>query len=290
VTRVGFLGLGRMGGAMARRVAAAGLLAAVWNRSPGPAEALAGELGVEACATPADVARVSDVVVTMVSDGAAVEAVAHGPDGLVAGLRPGAVWAEMSTIGRAPVAALAQLAAGRGAAFVDAPVSGSVAAASAGTLTIMVGGEEDALERARPALEAMGQTVLHLGGPGAGATMKLAVNSLVFAVVQAVAESLVLAEAAGIERSRAYDVFGASAARSPVVDYRRPQFEDLEGAPVSFSLELTAKDFGLILGLASELGARMPQAELNADVVQAAIAAGRREQDIAAVAAYLRGD
>jgi 3-hydroxyisobutyrate dehydrogenase/2-hydroxy-3-oxopropionate reductase len=196
----------------------------------------------------------------------------------------------MSTIGRAPVAALGELAAARGAAFLDAPVSGSVATAADGALTIMVGGDAAALERARPALEAMGRTVLHLGGPGAGATMKLAVNSLVFAVVQAVAESLVLVEAAGVERSQAYDVFAASAARSPVVDYRRPQFEDPEGAPVSFSLELTAKDFGLILGLASELGARMPQAELNAEVVRAAIAAGRGDEDVAAVAAYLRGD
>ena len=137
----------------------------------------------------------------------------------------------------------------------------------------------------------MGETVLHLGGEGAGATMKLAVNSLVFAVVQAVAEALVLAEVGGHRAlDQAYDVFAASAARSPVVDYRRPQFEDPDGAPVSFSMDLTAKDFALILGLASELGVRMPQAELNADVVRAAIAAGRGEQDIAAVAAYLRGD
>ena len=286
--RVGFLGLGRMGTAMARRVAGAGLLAAVWNRSPQPARALADELGVEACATPADVARASDVVVTMLSDGAAVDAVARGDDGLLAGLRPGAVWVEMSTIGRAPVDGLAGLAASRGAAFLDAPVSGSVTAAAGGTLTIMVGGDEAALERARPALQAMGGTVLHLGAQGTGATMKLAINGLVFAVVQAVAEALVLSEAAGIQRSTAYDVIAASAARSPVVDYRRPQFEDPDGAPVSFSMHLTAKDFALILGLALELGVRMPQAELNADVVQSAIADGRGDQDIAAVASHLR--
>jgi 3-hydroxyisobutyrate dehydrogenase len=151
-----------------------------------------------------------------------------------------------------------------------------------------VGGDEAVLERARPALQAMGGTVLHLGAQGAGATMKLAINGLVFAVVQAVAEALVLSEAAGIDRSTAYDVIAASAARSPVVDYRRPQFEDPDGAPVSFSMQLTAKDFGLILGLASELAVRLPQAELNADVVRAAIAAGRGDEDIAAVAAHLR--
>jgi 3-hydroxyisobutyrate dehydrogenase/2-hydroxy-3-oxopropionate reductase len=194
----------------------------------------------------------------------------------------------MSTIGRAPVDDLGELVASRGAAFLDAPVSGSVASAAGGTLMIMVGGDEAALERARPALEAMGGTILHLGAQGSGATMKLAINGLVFAVVQAVAEALVLSEAAGIERSTAYDVIAASAARSPVVDYRRPQFEDPDGAPVSFSMHLTAKDFALILGLASELGVRMPQAERNADVVQSAIADGRGDQDIAAVASHLR--
>lgn len=287
--RVGFYGLGMMGAPMARNIGVAGLLAGVGNRTRSTAERVAADLGVPAFATPAELARASDVVVTMVSDAAAIEALADGPDGVLAGLRPGSVWVDMSTTGPAGLEALSTRLAAIECELVDAPVSGSVAVAERAALTIMAGGSPAAFERVQPVLATMGANVLHLGPLGAGATMKLSVNSLIFAINEAVAESLVLAERAGISRTAAYDVFEASAADSPVVRYRRPQFESPDDAPTTFRLVLAAKDLDLILGLARSVGAAMPQAERTAEIVRGAIAAGRGEQDLALVAAYLRG-
>jgi 3-hydroxyisobutyrate dehydrogenase-like beta-hydroxyacid dehydrogenase len=207
---------------------------------------------------------------------------------LAEGLRPDHVVLEMSTIAPATIRRIAPVVAERGAALLDAPVSGSVPLVEAGTLLIMVGGEASALGRARPLLDALSSKVIHVGALGAGATAKLAVNALVHGLGVALSESLVLAERAGLERSAAYEVFASGAAAAPFVLYKRAAFERPEETPVAFSLGLVAKDLDLILALAREVGAAMPQAERNREEVRAAIETGLGTADMSALAAYLR--
>jgi 3-hydroxyisobutyrate dehydrogenase/2-hydroxy-3-oxopropionate reductase len=176
----------------------------------------------------------------------------------------------------------------RGAELLDAPVSGSVPVVERGELLIMVGGDEEALEGARPVLDALSSRILHVGELGAGATMKLAVNALVHGLNVALAESLVLAERAGVERATAYEVFASGAAAAPFVLYKRAAYERPDETPVAFSLDLVAKDLDLILELARAVGAPMRQTEANRDEVRAAIDAGFAEADLSAIAVHLR--
>jgi 3-hydroxyisobutyrate dehydrogenase-like beta-hydroxyacid dehydrogenase len=286
--RVGLAGLGRMGTPIARNLAAAGILRGVHSRTAETRRRLAGELGVEAFETPAELAAESDVIVTSVTDGEAVRQLYEGPAGFLEGIRPGSLGLEMSTIGPRPVEWLAGRLAAEDCGLVDAPVSGSVALAETGTLTIMAGGSAEDIARAMPALEAVGSTIFHLGPVGSGATMKLAVNNVIYGLNQSIAESLVLAERAGVDRLRAYEVFAASAIAAPFVHYRRDAFERPGEVPVAMSLVLAEKDLELILELAAWLGARLPQAEVNVQVTREAEAAGHAEEDISAVAAFLR--
>jgi len=286
--KVGFAGLGRMGAPMARNLARAGLLVAVYNRTRSVADEFAREVGVEPCATPADLAARADVLVTMVADDQASELVYLGAGGFLDSLRPGTVCVEMSTVGVGYVQRLARRVEERGGVLLDVPVSGSVALASDGTLTLLVGGDPTAAERVAPVLEALGSTILSLGPAGAGATMKLAVNAVVYGLNEALSEALVLAERSGIPRSRAYEAFASSAIAAPFVHYRRSAFERPDETPVAFRLALAEKDLELILGLADEVGAELPQARLNADVLRAAGEAGFGDADVSAVAEYLR--
>jgi 3-hydroxyisobutyrate dehydrogenase len=280
---VGLLGTGRMGSAMARALAGAGYEVVCWNRSPGPAAALADAIGGRAVATPADVARAAGVCVTMLADGAAVDAVYAGRDGLLAGAHPGNVFADASTVAPATLRAHAAAATAVGAALLDTPVSGSVGLAESGKLTIMVGGESADLERARPVLDAMAATVFHMGPLGSGAAMKLAVNTVIFGLNQAVAESVRLAEEAGIKRAAAYEVLAVSAVGAPYLGYKRAAFLEPDSTPVAFSLDLAAKDLRLIADLGSAVGVPLPQAETNLAAIEAASAAGGGDRDFSAV-------
>jgi 3-hydroxyisobutyrate dehydrogenase-like beta-hydroxyacid dehydrogenase len=288
VTAVGVLGIGRMGGSMARALAAAGFEVVCWNRTPAAAAELAAELGGRAVRRPADVATAADVCVSMLADGPAVEAVYCGPDGLLAGARIGNVLVDSSTVPPSTIRRLEVAARRAGAGLLDAPVSGSVSLAESGSLTIMVGGEAADLERARPVLNALATTIFHLGPLGTGAAMKLAVNAVVFGLNEALAEGLVLAEAAGIDRSIAYDVLAASAVRSPFIDYKRSAFIDPQATPVAFALDLAAKDLRLISALATELGLALPGAATALAVIAAASAGDRGGRDLATVAEHLR--
>ena len=212
----------------------------------------------------------------MLADGAAVDAVYAGPDGLLAGAHPGSVFADASTVAPATLRGHAAAASAVGAGLLDTPVSGSVGLAESGKLTIMVGGAAADLERARPILEALAGTVFHLGPLGTGAAMKLAVNTLIFGLNQAVAEGLSLAEAAGIDGPTAYDVLTASAAGAPLVGYKRAAFLEPETTPVAFSLDLAAKDLRLIAALAEAVGVDMPQARTNLRRHRSGRRAGRR--------------
>jgi 3-hydroxyisobutyrate dehydrogenase/2-hydroxy-3-oxopropionate reductase len=289
MTPVGVLGIGRMGGSMARALAAAGFEVVCWNRTPAAAEVLAEELGGRSVGRPADVAAAADVCVSMLADGAAVEAVFRGPDGLFAGSRPGNVFLDSSTVAPSTIRGLEAEAREGGAGLLDAPVSGSVALARSGDLTIMVGGEAVDLDRARPVLDALARTVFHMGPLGSGAAMKLAVNAVIFGLNEALAEGLVLAEAAGIERQAAYDVLAASAVGAPYVGYKRAAFLEPSSGPVAFALDLAAKDLRLIADLAREVGVPMPQATANLEVIAAASAGGHGERDFSTVAEHLRG-
>src|SRR3990172_7595295 len=175
-----------------------------------------------------------------------------------------------------------------GAGILDAPVSGSVALAEAGRLTIMVGGETDDVERARPVLEALATSIFHMGPLGSGAAMKLAVNTVIFGLNEALAEGLALAQAAGIGRVAAYDVLTASAAGAPYVGYKRAAFLEPETTPVAFSLALAAKDLRLIADLARQVALSMPGTETALEVIEAAIRSLGSDRDFSAVASHLR--
>ena len=286
---VGLVGTGRMGSAMARALARSGRSLVMANRSRAKCEMLAAEIGGRVVDTPAEVAAAADVTLTMLADDAAVSDVYGGSDGLLAGARRGSVLVDLSTVTPDTLRAFADRARDAGVGLLDAPVSGSTTTAESGKLMLMVGGEADDLERARPALEPLATSIFHLGGLGSGAAMKLAVNTIIFGLNGALSEGLVLAERAGIDRAAAYDVIAASAVGAPFVQYKRAAFVDPAGTPVAFSLDLAAKDLGLITAFAEALGVDVPQAATNLALVRAASSEGRGGNDFSTIAAYLRG-
>lgn len=286
--KVAVLGLGRMGAAMAGVIGPAGHEVVLWNRTRSRAEALASSLGADVADTPAAATEAADVVIASLADDAALMEVHAGPGGTLEGAKEGTVIADTSTVDPGTITDLAPRFRERGAFLLDAPVSGSVALVEKGELTSMVGGEPEALERARPVLEAMSKAIFHLGANGTGATMKLAVNSLVHATNLAIAEALVMAEKAGVERSRAYEVFASGAGASPFLLYKRQSFQDPDRAPVAFSVELMRKDLDLILSLAERLGSPVRQLTATSEVTDATIAQGMADRDMSAVAVYLR--
>jgi 3-hydroxyisobutyrate dehydrogenase-like beta-hydroxyacid dehydrogenase len=282
------VGTGRMGGAMATRLARHDFRVTVHNRTPERASRLAVDIGAFVAGTPREAVSGADVVLVSLADDAAVTEAYSGPDGLAAGLHPGAIVLETSTVAPATVRGLAPLVEARDAALLDAPVSGSVPVVERGELTFMVGGDPEALRKARPVLDVLSARVFHLGPLGAGATMKLAVNAIVHALNQALSEALVLAEKAGVDRTAAYEVFAASAIAAPFVHYKRDAYLHPEETPVAFMLDLVAKDLALIEDLATEVGARMDQSRTNRAVVEQAVANGYGPRDLSALAAMLR--
>jgi len=281
---IAFLGLGRMGEPMARSLVAAGYPLTVFNRTQSKARQLADELGVEVALTPAAAMQNASVAITMLADGNVLKNALTGADGLLEGAHPGSVVVDMGTTGPDDTRELREVAAEGGVALVDAPVSGSTAAAQAAALTIMVGADEDHYLRIEPILRAMGQRTIHVGPAGSGASLKLAINSAIFNMVQAVSEVLALAESCGVQPDAAYDVLEASAAAAPVVLYRRQQFLDPQGAPVTFTLDLTSKDLQMIKVVADRHGVPMPLTQTTSALVERAIDAGLGQRDVAALA------
>jgi len=285
---VGFVGLGRMGTPMARCVLQAGFSLRVWNRSPGKAEALA-SAGAIAALSPRELAENADVVVTMLADSDALDAVLTGADGLLAGLRAGAVVVDTSTIGPKAARRAAAAVTEAGGHWIDAPVSGSTAIAEKGELTLMLGGETSAVERAEPVLAAFSAKRFHLGEAGAGAAMKLAVNAVVAILNEAVAESLVLAERSGIDREAAYDVLAAGAVAAPYVHYKRDAFLHPEETPCAFTVGLMRKDLELALEIAGELGVDLAAVRAADGILERAEVQGLEGEDFSRVAQVLRG-
>lgn len=286
--RVAMIGLGRMGRAMVERLVAHGLEVVVWNRTRGIADTLAAATGCTVAATARDAAVAADIVLQCLADDAALLEVCAADDGVVAGLGPASVLVDMSTVDPRTILHLAPLVAERGAALLDAPVSGSVPAVATGALTIMVGGEGAALERVRGVLGLLGTRIFHLGPSGAGSAMKLVVNGVIHALNIGLAEALVMAERSEVDRETAWEVLTASAAGAPFVTYKRPAFLDPEGTEPAFSLELVAKDLRLITGLAERVGVRATQALANRAIADAARDDGHGDRDMSWVAQILR--
>ncbi|NDL56255.1 NAD(P)-dependent oxidoreductase [Phytoactinopolyspora mesophila] len=286
--RVAVVGTGRMGAAMAVRLGETGSdVVALYNRTRAKADAVAARTGFPVAGTAREAVAQADVVLVSLGDDDAVLRTYEGDDGLAAGLKPGTVVVETSTVDPATAATVRAMVEPRGAALLDAPVSGSVPLVEKGELTFMAGGDPAALEDARPVLELLAKAVFHVGTAGTGAAMKLAVNAVILGLNQVLSEALVLAETAGIDRSTAYDVFTSSAVAAPFVHYKRAAFEHPDKTPVAFSLELVRKDLSLITGLAEQLGVAMDQTAVNHRVAEAAVDAGLGDADMSALAAFI---
>jgi 3-hydroxyisobutyrate dehydrogenase len=283
VTRVAFLGLGRMGSPMAGRLAAAGYELRVWNRSPGrAAELVAG--GATESSTPSDAAAGADVVITMVADPVALREVTFGPKGLADSIGPDAMLVDMSTVGPTAIGEVRDRLAPT--AVLDAPVLGSVPHAESGSLVIMAGGEPESLATCRPVLEAMGQ-VQHVGPPGAGAALKLVNNAVVVTTLVSLGETIPLADRAGTELDAALDALGLG----PLASFVTRFGPNLEAPPerVNFSLALARKDLSLAIDEARALG--LDPVTLAAALARCdeAIAAGLGDGDNSGVFRHVRG-
>lgn len=279
-----------MGAAMVRTLRRAGFDVTVWNRNPSKAQDVARESGATAATTVVEAVDGATVVLSSLADDAAVEDVYLGSGGLAAAVGPGQVVVETSTVDPGTQRTVGAAVEASGASFLDAPVSGSVATVDAAALTIMAAGPESALEEARPVLDALAANIVHVGDRGKGAATKLAVNALVHGLNVALAEALVLAERAGVDRSTAYDVFASGAGGAPFVQYKREAYEHPDQAAVAFSLDLVAKDLELITDLGRQVGAPMRQASTGLDIVNDAIADGLGDHDMSAIAVHLRKD
>ena len=284
--RVGFLGLGTMGAAMAANLARTGFAVTAWNRTPRPRPDLEA-LGATIAATPADVARSTDVVVICVSDTPDVEAVLFGPDGVASGARHGQLVVDCSTISPSATRDFAGRLAGAGVVLVDAPVSGGSEGAQKATLTIFCGGATADVERARPILAAMGTTITHVGPSGSGQAVK-AVNQVILAGTYiGVAEGIVLAMKAGLDVEQVVGALGGGAAQSWVLANRSGRMI-ANDYPLGFKVALHRKDLGIALDLAREMGADLPVSALAAAFEDDLIAGDHAEEDMSALARVIR--
>jgi 3-hydroxyisobutyrate dehydrogenase-like beta-hydroxyacid dehydrogenase len=218
---LGFVGLGAMGSRIAKRLLEAGHPVIGFNRTKSKAESLL-ELGMQWGQTPKAVAQAADITFTMITDTAALEALAHGPDGILSGLEPNKIFVDMSTVNPVYSRELAQEVSEIGASMLDAPVSGSIVTLDAGKLAIMVGGPETTYERIRPILLDIGPTVTHMGPNGAAASMKLALNLGICVQMLAFSEGIVMAEKAGVPRKLAVETYLSTVVASPALGYRAP--------------------------------------------------------------------
>jgi len=278
-TPVGFVGLGAMGGRMARRLLDGGFALHGYNRTPAKAAGLVAA-GMILAASPREVAERTEAVFTMVTDDAALEAVTGGPQGIVAGLRRGAILIEMSTVSPAVIHRLAGAVTARGGALLDAPVSGSPATLDAGQLSFMVGGDPAVLERARPFLAAIGPTLTHVGPVGLAKSMKIAVNQGLAVQMLSFAESVLLAEKAGIRRETAVEALMKSVIASPMVKYRGPFVLGMP-AEAWFDVDMIQKDLRLALDMARASAVALPSVALTHELLTAAKGLGLAKYDFA---------
>src|SRR5215470_4519311 len=276
--RTGFVGLGAMGTHMARNLQRAGLLAAVWNRSSGKAQALAAELKVEAPATLAELAAACEAIVSCVSADADVLEVTRA---LAPALRHGALMLDCSTVSAETARQAAQLLEPRGADFLDCPVSGGVEGARDGTLAIMVGGKPEAFERAQPILRALGRTIAHFGPVGSGQAAKATNQIMCAGIIEAIAEAMAFARAQGLPLERLVETLGKGAGSSWYFVHRAPNM--VRGAyPAGFRVRLHAKDLGICRDMAARFGVALPVVERMLGEYADLVARGYGDEDISA--------
>jgi 2-hydroxy-3-oxopropionate reductase len=286
--RVGFVGLGLMGRPMARNLLATGFPLAVHSRSSPPVDELVA-LGATRASSPAGVAAASDVVITMLPDTPDVEAVLFGQGGVAEGIREGSLVIDMSTIDPIATRGYAERLEGLGVAMLDAPVSGGEIGAMEGTLSIMVGGPEEAFGRALPLLRAMGGTIVHVGAAGAGQVTKACNQLVVASAVEAVAEALVLAATAGVDPAKVREALLGGFAGSKVLELHGRRMLDGDFAP-GFRAALMAKDGRIVLKAAEALGAPIPAFRAVAERLEAMLPAGRGDTDYAALVTLLEDE
>lgn len=259
-TRVGFIGLGIMGRPMALNLLHAGYPLVVHNRTREKEAELVSE-GAESASSPREVTSACEVLITMLPDSPDVEAVYFGDDGALAGASSGQLLIDMSSIAPSVAVAVSDAARDMGADALDAPVSGGDVGARDGTLSIMVGGSDDAFKQARPLFDVLGKTVVHMGDAGAGQTAKACNQILVAVTIEAVSEALVLASKAGVDPERLIEVLSGGLAGNKVMEVRRRNFLEHDFTP-GFKLELHHKDLGIALRTARELGVYVPTTAL----------------------------
>jgi 3-hydroxyisobutyrate dehydrogenase-like beta-hydroxyacid dehydrogenase len=279
MTAVGVVGLGAMGSRLAGRLLAAGHEVHGTNRTPARAETLIAR-GLRWHPTPREVAAGTDVVLSMVTDDAALDAIAGGPAGIMAGLGPGQVYIDMSSVSPSASRRVAAHVRAVGAVMLDAPVSGSVPQAEAGTLAIMVGGDEAAYRTVEPLLRQFGQSVNRVGDNGAGVLLKLAINISLAVQTLAFSEGLLLAERGGIDPQSAAEVMSGSPIGSPMLQARLPLLLNLPDH-AWFTIRLMRKDIRLALAEAEHVSAVLPSAAAAAEMLAEAADLGYADSDIA---------
>src|SRR4051812_8498727 len=266
---LGFVGLGDMGSLIVPRLMAAGHKVTGWNRTKAKADELI-KAGMAWAGTPREAAENAEIVFSIVTDAAAVEAVALGPDGIISGLKPGGIYIDMSTIEPDRSRAVAAQFGKAGLIMLDGPLSGSPVTVKAGNASVMIGGGEAAFERAKPVLLAIGPKVTRIGGNGLACQMKIAVNLLLMVEVICFGEAVALAEKGGVSREAAVDAILKSVAASPVLGYRGPFILDGKMPPVPLAdVTLQQKDMVLALNLARQLGSPTPLAAAANEMMNA---------------------
>ncbi|MEQ6291599.1 NAD(P)-dependent oxidoreductase [Vogesella sp. GCM10023246] len=286
--KVGYIGLGIMGAPCVRNLLAAGHEVTVWARRRESAQALL-DAGAQWADSPARLAANVELVVTNVSDTADVEQLLLGDNGVVQGAAAGLVCADMSTISPLGARDIAARLAAKGIDFLDCPVSGGEVGAINATLTIMVGGQAAALEKARPALAAMGKTITHIGDSGAGQVAKACNQIAVGVGIAAVAEVMKLARACGVDPTPVREALLGGFAASRVLDVHGQRMIDDNYAP-GFKAKLHQKDMGIVLDTARSLGIKLPEAERVAGLIGELVAEGEGELDSSAIARLIWAD
>ena len=268
MAKLGFIGLGTMGGQMVARLLAKGHTVTGYNRTPSKAQWLV-EKGMRLAHTPREVAEASDVVFAMVTNSAALRAVAEGPDGLIAGMEPGKYFVDISTISPDLSREIAEKVRATGADMVDSPVSGSVITLQEGKLSLIVGGRSETFEALKPVLLDIGPKVTHVGGNGLALSMKIAVNLSLAVQMLAFSEGVLLAEKSGIPRATAVDVLCNSAIASPMVKYRGP-FVLQQPPEAWFDVNMMQKDMLLAMELGRKLDVPLPTTAVTNEFLTAA--------------------
>ena len=279
MTRVAFLGLGAIGRPMARHLAPPAFDLAVWNRTPAKAASFASETGARAVTSPRDAAAGAEVVITCFPTSREVEDVLAGPDGLLAGMSAGSVLVDCTSGDPATSRRIAERLASNQCAFLDAPVSGGVAGAERGKLTVMVGGDAATLERVRPVLSAFGSMIVHCGAVGAGDALKSVNNAMLAVHLWSLAEGLAALMKAGVDPKVALEVINASSGRSNASQNLFPERVLSRAFPRTFRLALLDKDVGIAAGVARDHKVASPMLQLAAELFRAAHADMGEEAD-----------